>query len=73
MRATDSDGRQVDRATRSKGAETERGYELRYFARKYGLSTAQAMQIIRQHGTDRAKLNAAGARLRRENQSKARG
>lgn len=42
------------------------GYEVRYFARKYGLTTAQAIGIMRRVGTDRAKLNEAGARLRRE-------
>lgn len=42
------------------------GYEVRYFARKYGLTTAQAIGIMRRVGSDRAKLNEAGARLRRE-------
>lgn len=41
------------------------GYELRYFARKHGLTTAQATDLIRRIGNDRAKLNEAAVRLRR--------
>ncbi len=41
------------------------GYELRYFARKHGLTTAQAMELIRRIGNDRARLNEAAVRLRR--------
>lgn len=41
------------------------GYELRYFARKHGLTTAQANDLIRRIGNDRAKLNEAAVRLRR--------
>lgn len=43
----------------------EQAYELRYFVRKHGLSTAQAMDLIRRIGSDRAKLNEAAVRLRR--------
>lgn len=50
----------------------EQGYELRYFARKHGLTTAQAMDLIRRIGNNRAKLNEAAVRLRR-NQGAARG
>lgn len=46
------------------------GYELRYFARKHGLSTAQAMDLIRRIGNDRAKLNEAAVRLRRSGQQR---
>lgn len=42
------------------------GYELRYFARKHGLTTAQAMDLIRRIGNNRGKLNEAAVRLRRE-------
>lgn len=49
---------------RSRVAGSE-GYELRYFARKHGLTTAQAMDLIRRIGTDRGKLNEAAVRLRR--------
>lgn len=45
------------------------GYELRYFARKHGLTTAQAADIIRRFGTDRAKLNEAAVKLRRSGQT----
>lgn len=44
-------------------------YELRYFARKHGLTTAQAADIIRRFGTDRAKLNEAAVKLRRSGQT----
>ena len=47
---------------RSAGAQ---GYELRYFARKHGLTTAQAMDLIRRIGNDRARLNEAAVKLRR--------
>ncbi len=45
------------------------GYELRYFARKHQLTTAQAMDLIRRIGSDRAKLNEAAVRLRRSQTS----
>jgi len=44
---------------------TDQGYELRYFARKHGLTTAQANELIRKIGNDRAKLTEAAVRLRR--------
>lgn len=43
----------------------EQGYELRYFARKHGLTTAQALDLIRRIGKDRGRLNEAAVRLRR--------
>ena len=46
----------------------DQGYELRYFARKHGLTTAQANDLIRRIGNDRAKLNEAAVRLRRASQ-----
>jgi hypothetical protein len=60
----------TDDTTRHTSSERNRGvgdqgYELRYFARKHGLSTAQAMDLIRRIGNDRAKLNEAAVRLRR--------
>ena len=45
------------------------GYELRYFARKHQLTTAQAMDLIRRIGNDRAKLNEAAVKLRRSQPS----
>lgn len=49
--------------------QSAKGYELRYFARKHGLTTAQAADIIRRFGTDRAKLNEAAVKLRRSTQA----
>ncbi|MBC2666803.1 DUF3606 domain-containing protein [Novosphingobium flavum] len=49
----------------SRTMAASQGYELRYFARKHGLTTAQAMDLIRRIGNDRAKLNEAAVRLRR--------
>ena len=34
------------------------GYEVNYFARKHGLTTEQAREIIERFGNDREKLNA---------------
>jgi len=53
-------------------APTAKGYELRYFARKHGLTTAQAAAIIRRFGSDRAKLNEAAVKLRRSTQTRER-
>ncbi len=41
------------------------GYELDYFARKHGISTEQARELIRKHGNDRAKLDAAAEQLKK--------
>lgn len=46
-------------------ASEAQGYEMRYFARKHGLTTAQAVDLLRRIGKDRGKLNEAAARLRR--------
>jgi hypothetical protein len=40
------------------------GYEVRYFAAKHGISTEQAGELIRQHGNDREKLDAAAKRFK---------
>ena len=40
------------------------GYEVRYFARKHGLSVQQAGDLIKKVGNDRAKLNAAAEKLK---------
>ena len=47
---------------RSRVAGSE-GYEVTYFARKHGLSSQQARDIIDMHGSDRTKLNAAARRV----------
>jgi hypothetical protein len=44
-----------DRRTVAKGE----GYEVAYFARKYGISREQALQLIDKVGNDREKLNKA--------------
>ena len=40
------------------------GYEVRYFARKHGISKQQAEDLIKRVGNDREKLNAAAQKLR---------
>lgn len=39
-------------------------YEVKYFADKHGISVAEVEKLIRDHGNDRATLDAAAARLR---------
>lgn len=39
-------------------------YEVSYFARKHGLTTEQAEQLIREVGNDRDKLDAAAERVK---------
>ncbi len=39
-------------------------YEVKYFADKHGISVAEAEKLIKDHGNDRATLDAAAARLR---------
>ncbi len=39
-------------------AAAGQGYEVSYFARKHGLTTDQAREIIKRVGNDREKLNA---------------
>jgi hypothetical protein len=41
------------------------GYEVGYFARKHGISVAQAEELIKEHGNSREKLDAAAGRLKR--------
>ena len=36
--------------------------EVRYFANKHGLTSEQVLELIKQHGNDRATLEAAVAR-----------
>lgn len=49
-----------DRA-RVSGSE---GYEVEYFARKHGITTEQARQLIREVGNSREELDAAAERLK---------
>jgi hypothetical protein len=38
--------------------------EVRYFARKHGLTDDQVLDLIKQHGNDRKTLEEAAARLK---------
>ena len=40
-------------------------YEVRYFAKKHGLSMDQVRALIRQHGNNRAELERAAEALRK--------
>ncbi|MBU3078097.1 DUF3606 domain-containing protein [Sphingomonas quercus] len=40
------------------------GYEVDYFARKHGITRAQAEELIARHGNDRDALDAAAGRLK---------
>lgn len=60
-----SDDKMLRAAADQRQVAGGQGYELRYFARKHGLTTAQAMQLIRRIGNDRARLNQAAIELRR--------
>ncbi|MDF2809056.1 MAG: hypothetical protein K0S56_87 [Microvirga sp.] len=39
------------------------GYEVEHFAEKHSISTEDAKRLIKEHGTDRAKLDAAATKL----------
>jgi hypothetical protein len=39
-------------------------HEVRYFASKHGLSEQQVLDLIRQHGNDRAALEAAVEKMK---------
>ena len=43
----------------------EQGYEVEYFARKHGITKQQAQELIKEHGSNRAKLDAAAEKLKR--------
>jgi hypothetical protein len=58
----------TDDKTKTGGGDRKRvaedqGYELTYFARKHGLSTGEAREIIRRVGNDRDKLNAEAEKI----------
>ena len=40
-------------------------YEVDYFARKHGISPAQARDLIREHGSNREALDRAAQNLRK--------
>jgi hypothetical protein len=41
------------------------GYEVRYFARKHGISKDQAEELIKKIGNNREKLNEAAGKLKK--------
>jgi hypothetical protein len=41
------------------------GYEVAYFAKKHGITQEQARDLIKRVGNDRAKLDAAAAKLKK--------
>ena len=45
------------------------GYELSYFARKHGITTQRARDLIASVGNDREKLNAAAEELKGKGKS----
>lgn len=57
------DKSKVGGADRSRVAGGE-GYEVSYFAKKHGISTEKARELIDRLGNDRAKLDAAAAKLK---------
>ena len=57
------DKSKVGKPDRARVAATE-AYEVNYFARKHGLTSDQARELIHQHGADRTKLDAAVERLK---------
>lgn len=59
-----------DDKTKRSGADRGRvaageGYEVEYFAKKHGITVAQAEALIKQHGNSREKLDAAAGKLKR--------
>ena len=64
------DGPMADDKSKRGGSDRRRvaggeGYEVKYFARKHGISKDQAQKLIDQVGNDREKLNAAAGKLAR--------
>ena len=54
---------QTGKPDRSRVAGGE-GYEVGYFARKHGITTEQARELIDRIGNDRASLDAAAEKLK---------
>lgn len=48
---------------RNRVARSE-GYEVEYFARKQGITTEQAQDLIKRHGSNRAVLDAEAEKLK---------
>lgn len=51
-------------ADRRRVSSTE-GYEVSYFARKHGITCADAESLIKRVGNDRTKLNEAAEKLKK--------
>lgn len=58
------DKSKLGKSDRSKVAASE-GYEVRYFARKHGITAEQARKLIDRIGNDRNKLSAAAGKLKK--------
>ncbi|WP_201842105.1 DUF3606 domain-containing protein [Microvirga zambiensis] len=50
-------------ADRSRVAGGER-YEVDYFAKRHGITVAQAEALVKEHGNSREKLDAAAGKLK---------
>ncbi|HUV63624.1 MAG TPA: DUF3606 domain-containing protein [Sedimentisphaerales bacterium] len=50
-------------ASDRKKVNKNEGYEVRYFAKKHGITVEQAKALIEKHGNDRATLNKAAEKL----------
>ncbi len=57
-----------DDKTKTGGADRrqvagDEGYEVEYFAKRHGITAAQAQDLIAKHGNDRTALDAAAEEL----------
>ena len=59
--ADDRNNRGAQDRARVSGSE---GYEVSYFARKHGITSQQARDLISQIGNSRSKLNEAAQKLK---------
>ncbi|MDB5671750.1 MAG: hypothetical protein JWO25_2709 [Alphaproteobacteria bacterium] len=65
-KSSGTDRRHVKRpGTDRRLAAGGQGYEVRYFARKHGITRDQAEALINRVGNDRQKLNAAAEKLKK--------
>jgi hypothetical protein len=58
-----------DKANRGSGDRSRvaggEDYEVQHFAERHGISADEARRLIKQHGNDRAKLEAEASKLKR--------
>jgi len=52
-------------ASDRKKVNKNEGYEVRYFAKKHGITIEQTKALIEKHGNDRATLNQAADKLKK--------